>query len=173
MADAPQFLTLRNNRDDPGRVDIGARRAFLVLLAGLLVLALLNTFGQEEHQSTQHSAAATLVVTAPEDVRGGLFFQGRFAVVAKQEIEQATIVLDRGWLEGMHINTIEPSPVSEASRDGRLALDMGHVGAGERIVLYVQFQVNPTNNGRRSQDVELYDGEELLTRVDRTVTVYP
>ena len=37
----------------------------------------------------------------------------------------------------------------------------------------MQFQVNPTNVGRRSADVALYDGEELLAGVDRTVTVFP
>ena len=37
----------------------------------------------------------------------------------------------------------------------------------------MQFQVNPTNVGRRSAAVALYDGNELLARVDRTVTVYP
>jgi hypothetical protein len=73
----------------------------------------------------------------------------------------------------MHINTIEPAPVGEASRDGKLALDLGHVGAGDKVVLYMQFQVNPTNNGRRSQAVELYDDEELLTGVERDVTVWP
>jgi hypothetical protein len=40
-------------------------------------------------------------------------------------------------------------------------------------VLYMQFQVNPTNVGRRSADVGLYDGDELLASVDRTVTVFP
>jgi hypothetical protein len=37
----------------------------------------------------------------------------------------------------------------------------------------MQFQVNPTNVGRRSQDVELYDDTTVLARVDRTVTIYP
>ncbi|MBA2568448.1 MAG: hypothetical protein H0V11_03780, partial [Actinobacteria bacterium] len=45
--------------------------------------------------------------------------------------------------------------------------------AGRKLVVYLQYQVNPTNVGRRSQDVELYDGEVLLTEVDRTVTVFP
>ena len=37
----------------------------------------------------------------------------------------------------------------------------------------LQFQVNPTTVGRRSQAVELYDGSRLVARVNRTVTVYP
>ena len=37
----------------------------------------------------------------------------------------------------------------------------------------MQFQVNPTNVGRRSADVGLYDGEAQIASVDRTVTIFP
>ena len=73
----------------------------------------------------------------------------------------------------MTINTIEPSPVGEGSNDGRLVFDLGHVPAGQRHILFMQIQVNPTNVGRRPQNVRLYDGEQLLATIDRTVTVFP
>ena len=76
-------------------------------------------------------------------------------------------MLAPGWLESTHINTIEPAPVGEASRDGDLALDFGHVAAGDSITVYLQFQVNPNNLGRRSQDVRLYDDTELLATAQR------
>ena len=59
----------------------------------------------------------------------------------------------------MSINTIEPAPVAETSRDGRLALDFGAVRPGERGgPRYLQFQVNPAQGlARRSQDVVLAD----------------
>ena len=88
-------------------------------------------------------------------------------------IEKATLVLDSGWTEQMQINTIEPSPLGEASRDGKLALEFGHLGAGHKLVVWLQFQVNPTNVGRRSQDVALYDGNDAPCDGDRTVTVFP
>jgi hypothetical protein len=40
-------------------------------------------------------------------------------------------------------------------------------------VLYMDFQVNPTNVGRASQDVELRDGDTHITTIERTLTVYP
>jgi hypothetical protein len=40
-------------------------------------------------------------------------------------------------------------------------------------VLYVDFQVNPTNVGRRAAPVTLFDGEEELLTIDRTITVFP
>jgi hypothetical protein len=92
---------------------------------------------------------------------------------ARREIRRATLVLDPGWLEQMHLNTLEPAPIGEASRDGRIALDFGRVPSGRSLLVFMQFQVNPTNVGRHSHDVELHDGETLLARIDRTVTVFP
>jgi hypothetical protein len=37
----------------------------------------------------------------------------------------------------------------------------------------MQLQVNPTNVGKRSHDVRLYDGDELLASLDRTQFVFP
>jgi hypothetical protein len=47
------------------------------------------------------------------------------------------------------------------------------VPAGSKHVFFLHFQVNPTEVGRRPQDVELLDGESPLLHIDRTVTVYP
>jgi hypothetical protein len=94
-------------------------------------------------------------------------------VEAIEEIEDATIVLDRGWLEDITLNTVEPALVGEASRDGKIALQLGRIPSGDQHVLYLHFQVNPTALGLRSQDVELYDGERLLVAFDREAMVWP
>ncbi len=170
----PEGLTLEHHRDLQGRERRPhVRQVLLALLALVLVAGLLNVFGQRPEDSAATVPEARFDVSAPTALRGGLFFQARFRVAAEQEIENATLVLDEGWIEGITLNTLAPSPLGEASRDGRLALDLGRVPAGDEHVLYLQFQVNPTTVGRRSQDVELYDGERLLAAVDRTVTVWP
>jgi hypothetical protein len=64
----------------------------------------------DEPASRRHAELAHRVV-APEAIRGGLYYEGRFTVEAKEEIDHATLVLDGGWTEQMQINTIEPSPV--------------------------------------------------------------
>jgi hypothetical protein len=173
VPDLPQFLTLKQNRDRSERVELALRRTFFSLLALAALAALLNVFGQRPTESLAAASAADLRVFAPGALRGGIYYEGRFTVEAKEDIDHATLVLDGGWTEQLQINTIEPSPVGESSRDGRLALDFGHIDAGHKLVVFLQYQVNPTNIGRRSQDVELYDGEMLLTDVDRTVTVFP
>ena len=114
-----------------------------------------------------------LEVYSPRRVRSGLFFMSRFTIRAERDVEAATLVLDPGWLEGITLNTLVPSPVGEASRDGKIALDLGHVPAGTKHVFFLHFQVNPTEIGRRSQDVALFDGETPLLAIDRTVTIFP
>jgi hypothetical protein len=173
VAELPDGLTASANRDAPFVRFLVPRWITAAMIGVLLVLALLNVFGQRPDPDRAEGDAATLEVYAPTALRGGLFFEGRFTVEAKRDIESATLVLDPGWTESIHINTIEPSPVGEASRDGKLALDFGHVPRGQKLVAYLQFQVNPTNVGRRSQDVVLADGEETLLAIDRDVTIFP
>ena len=173
MRDLPAGLDEARHVHDRGRGALLARWLTATVLTAVVALALLNVFGQRPDTHTAENDVASLEVYAPTRLRGGLFFEGRFTVEAKRDIESATLVLDPGWVESMHINTVEPAPVGEASRDGRLALDYGHVPAGRKLVAYLQFQVNPTNVGRRSQGVELTDGERHLLSVDRSVTVFP
>lgn len=173
MPGAPQELTLRRNRDLEGRHDAHWRRAGVALLGLFLLLGLANLFGQRPGTAHAESGAASLAVYAPAHVRSGLIFEARFHIRARRELKDARLVLGSGWAEGMTFNTIEPSPLGEASRNGDLSLDLGHVPAGNSFVLYVQLQINPTNVGRRPQDVELYDGDTHLLTVHRTITIFP
>ena len=174
MTEAPDGLTLAHHRDLTGREKRPVVRWVVLGLLGLLcLLGLANLFGQRPATDTAESAVARLDLYSPPRLRSGLYFQSRFHIRARQEIEQATLVLDPGWLEGMTLNTLEPGPIGEASRDGRIALELGRIPAGGEHLFFLHFQVNPTNIGRRSQDVELYDGEERLLALDRTVTIFP
>ena len=170
----PQGLTLKHDRDlvDRERRPI-VRRVLVALLAGILVLGLFNLFGQRVDVSSAETSAARLEVSAPTKVRGGIFFQARFRIQAVEDIENAALVLDPDWVEDITLNTVEPSPAEEASRDGRIALELGRIPAGDEHWLYLHFQVNPTAFGPRSQDVDLYDGERLVVSLDRDALVWP
>jgi hypothetical protein len=145
----------------------------LAVLGLVIALGLLNVFGQRPSTSTAAAPSASLEVYSPDRLRGGLIFQSRFRIEAIRELREATLVLDPGWLEGITLNTVAPSPVGEASRDGRLAFELGHIRAGDEYLFFLHFQVNPTTVGRRSADIEIHDGDRLVLRVDRTVTVWP
>jgi hypothetical protein len=171
---APQGIVLRRHRDLVGRRQFAwLRRALLAVVIAFLVLGLLDVFGQRPSTARVEAPAAALELRAPSAVRGGLLFSARFRIEARRDLRNATLVLAPGWLDEMAVNTIEPSPIAQGSRDGRLVLQLGHVPAGRVYVLWMQFQVNPTNVGRRDQDVELDDGPTRILTVDRTLSVFP
>jgi hypothetical protein len=175
VADAPDTLTLKRNRDLEGVLPgIWIRRGVLLLLVAFLAVGLANVFGQRPITETAAVPAAKLTLSAPDRLRGGDLFSARFHIRAHRELKDARLVLEQGWAEGMAINTIEPSPLGEASADGLLSLDLGHVRAGGSYVLYMQFQVNPTNVAwNRPAGVRLLDGDTTLATIHRSLTVFP
>jgi hypothetical protein len=173
-SDVPDLISIARARDLEGRrCEHWIRRGLFVVIAVVPVLALLNVFGQRPETTTSTSSAASLSVKAASHVRGGLIYEARFRITARHELKKAILVLGTGWLEGMTLNTIEPSPLGQASDDGRLRLELGHIPKGHSFVLFVQFQVDPTNVGRRDQTVTLLDGARQLLVEHRKVTVFP
>jgi hypothetical protein len=172
----PDFLTVERHRDWEGRQWERYMPIVLFALALVLpVLALLGVFGQTPSVATAQNpnGAATLTLTAPTAVRSGLLFQARFDIRAHREIKDAVLVLDPGWLESMTLNTSEPTPSSETSKNGSLALDLGNIPAGSLWRQHLEFQANPVNAGSQSQGVTLYDGNVPLLHMNRSIMVWP
>jgi hypothetical protein len=161
------------DEDRGQRVGLIARRVVMTLFLAIALVALSGAFGQRATSSTDAGSLATLRLEAPPTVRGGLFFQARIDVDASRTVGQPRLVFDDGWLEGLQVNSIEPAPESESSRDGRLVLSYGALGPGDRLRVYLQFEVNPTNVGQRSYTLELDDEDRLLARIPRTIRVLP
>jgi hypothetical protein len=168
-----ELFSALGSDDRAGRPGAWARRATIGAFGVVVALALANTFGQRPVASQASGPAARLRLSAPETVRGGLFFQSRLDVRAVRTVEFPRIVLGDGWVEGMQVNSIVPAPEGETSRDGRLVLSYGELAAGDLLRVRLQFQVNPTNVGRRSYAVELDDEARPIARVARTITVLP
>ena len=175
MANVPDAIVLKRDRDLEGRRhDIWVRRGLMSLVAAIPVLALFNVFGQRPDTHTLVGPSASMKIYAPSKLRGGLLYEARFHITARQDIKDAYLVLGTGWAEGMSINTIEPSPVSEASNSGRLSFELGHIGAGKSYIQFMQFQVNPTNVAfGRKQTVWLNNGKDRLLTFSRSVTIFP
>jgi hypothetical protein len=149
------------------------RRALLLAIAVLPILALLNVFGQHPTTTSASSPAVNANVTAPSRLRSGLIFQVRVQVIAHREVKDLKVVFDKGWWESMSVNSTEPEPEEESSENGRVAFSYGKVEAGETHVSWIYFQVNPTNVGQRAENLEVRDGETPLARLHRSVTVFP
>ena len=174
VADAPDTIKVSYHRDLRGRMwQIWVRRALMSLVVVIPMIALFNVFGQRPATSAGTAPAADVKVYAPTHLRGGLLYMARFTIRARQDLKRALLILSPGWAEQITINTIEPSPIGEASSNGRLTLQLGHIAAGSKYVLFMEFQVNPTNVGHRAQDVTLADGNTALVTLHRNITVFP
>lgn len=149
------------------------RRATMTVFVVIVLLALAGFVGQRGTTTHASAPAATLSLGAPKVVRGGLFFQARIEVVARAAIEHPRFVLGRGWAEGMQVNSTTPGPMGEASRDGLIVWSYPSLAAGDRMSIWVQFQVDPTEPGRRDFSLELDDAQRPLARVARKITVMP
>jgi hypothetical protein len=174
MAHVPNEIVLSRDRDLEGRDrELWVRRALFAVAPVVAVLALLNVFGQRPQDTSVTAPAATLRVHAPARVRSGLLYEARFTIEAARRLRNAVLVLAPGWFEGMTVNTIEPSPEAERSVNGETVLELGAIAPGGSHVLYMSFQVNPTNVGRHSQAVRLLDGRRPVLAMPRTITVFP
>ncbi len=174
MTDAPQTLVLKRHRDRQGLGgNLWLRRVLLLVPLALVVAALANLFGQRPTTTTGRSAAAALSVYAPAHARGGLVYAARFTIDAFRDVKQAVLVLDPGWAEQMTTNGTQPQAISQGSMNGKPTYTFGHIPAGRHLTFWLSLQVNPTNVGRRPQDVWLYDGTQLLVHVHRELTVFP
>ena len=170
----PDGISLDRHRDFAGaRAAPWIRRLLLCCVAAIPVLALLNVFGQHPTTSTATSSTASMNVTAPSRLRSGLIFQVRVQIVAHRDIKELEIAFDKGWWESMSVNSIVPEPSEESSDEGKVLLSFGQLGAGHEHVNWIYFMVNPTNVGKRTENVELRDGSTPLLRIHRAVTIFP
>jgi hypothetical protein len=174
VADYPDHLSAGRHRDMEGREhQPWVRRAAITGFVVLLALALANVFGQRSATSRAAGTGADVEVRGPTKVRGGLLFQQRITVHATRDIQYPRIVLGTGFLDGMQINTIEPGAQSESSRDGRPVLSYPAIKAGDKLVVWLQLQVDPTHIGRTDLSVEVDDRATPLAVIPRNLTSFP
>lgn len=174
MAELPEGLTPERNRDLSGPLASPVyRHVLLCCIAVLPILALLNVFGQHSTTSAVHTPAVDVSVTAPSRLRSGLIFQVRVEVRAHRNIKQLEAVFDRGWWEAMSINSIVPEPSESSSEEGQVVLDYGKLEPNEKVVFWIYVQANPTNLGKRREDVEIRDNKTPLAHIHRDITIFP
>jgi hypothetical protein len=146
----------------------------MAVFAAFVLLGLLNVFGQAASTSRASTPAATLTVSSPETLRGGLLYQVSIDIVAKRDLAKAMLVMSPGWFSGLTTNAEVPQPSPQQSDGGRVEFALGALHAGDHRSIHVYFQVNPTTVAwRRAADVELDDGTTREAIVERSITVYP
>src|SRR5712691_2189407 len=92
MADIPDRIVLKRHRDLKSYgFNRWVRYAVLTPIVTLLLLGLFNLFGQRPEKLYAEGPSAKLEVYAPSALRGGLLFEGRFTIYARQELKNAQI----------------------------------------------------------------------------------
>jgi hypothetical protein len=73
----------------------------------------------------------------------------------------------------MSENSVAPNPTDQTSSNGRVTFTYSKLAAGHTLIVWLYFQVNPTNVGKRSEDIQLNDGSHPITSVHRSLTIFP
>lgn len=149
------------------------RRIILLLMLALVVLGLTGMLGQVERTETASSSAALVKVRRPEALRGGLNWPADVRIEAHRRITAPVVVLSEGFIRGMQLNSIEPSPTSERSRGTGLAFSFPTLEPGQSLDLHLQLQVNPTTVGKQDLGVRVESPDMDPLVLPKTVTVLP
>ena len=149
------------------------RRVALLVVAAVPILGLLNIFGQRAAVTTADSAAASLSADSPARVRGGLIFTTKLVITAHGQLNDARLFLARGWFQGMTYNAIAPQPSTQESTGDWVIFDFGRIPARQSVPIWISWQTNPTNVGRHTADLRLYDGSTHVLTLHRTITIFP
>jgi hypothetical protein len=174
VPELPDGIILERHCDLHGRRRyVWVRRGLLCAIGVLPLLALLDVFGQRPSISFANGPAARLSLTAPTRLRSGLIFQVKVTVEAHRNIKKLRLDFDEGWWESMSVNSIVPEPEEETAKNGQVQLTYGDLQPGESFVSRVYFQVNPTNVGKRRENLTVADGETPLVTIHRSLTIFP
>jgi hypothetical protein len=174
VSDAPGDLSVERHLELRGRDwHPWVRRFLLVAVLVLPVLALLDVFGQNESTRSATGAGAALSVEAPGAARAGDQFTATISVTPREHLDDAQIVLAGGWLDQITRNDASPQASNEASRGDRLVMGYGPLDAGQRLVVRLALQVNPTAIGHRDIGVEIDDGGRPVAALPGSMRIYP
>lgn len=149
------------------------RRAALLVVAVIPLLALANVFGQVADVSESVSQSGSLAIDSPLRVRGGLLFTSKIVITPRRRLNDAQLYLDNGWFRDMTLNGITPQPSSQSAQGQWQVWDFGTMPAGVAYTIWISWQTDPVNIGTASQTVELYDGKAKLMTTRRTLTIFP
>jgi hypothetical protein len=98
---------------------------------------LLNLFGQRAGMDGVQGPAASLLISSPAHVRGGLIFTTQIVITPHRELQDALLYLDYGWFADMSLNGIAPQPSTESARGQWQVWDFGKIPAGAAYRIWI------------------------------------
>lgn len=153
----------------------GLRRLLKALVIGLPLLAALLGYlgGGAPSVFRAASPRAALTVETPGILRGGNWFETRMIVEPRVDVADLAIAVDQRLWRRMSVDTLIPDPESVEATDGRYTYRFGPLRAGERLVVKIDGQIQPTGPRRLQGRVSARDGERVLASAPVSVVVLP
>lgn len=146
----------------------------LGILALILAVALLGFLGGAPAPTLRAAnTAASLAVTSPDRLRNGMFFETRISAVARRPIADAVIAVPAAMWRDITVNTMIPTPAEEEFVAGEFRFHFGPLGAGERLGLKIDGQMNPPRFSSSAGRIRLIDGEAEIVALPVTLKVIP
>jgi len=166
-------LELARHRDLVGRHEHWGRRVVTAVLVVFVLLAAANQFGQQPSTSRVAATSASMTVSTPSRLRQGLVFQTRVDLTATRTLARPSLTLSGGWFDGVTLNSVQPSPASQASAGSGVVFTFPRLSAGRRMSVWFEWSVNPTTVAwQRAERITLADHAPVLT-LHRSVTIFP
>ncbi len=167
-------LELARHRDLVGRREHWGRRAVTAVLVVFVLLAAANQFGQQPSTSRAATANASMTVSTPSRLREGLIFQTRVDLTAGRTLARPSLTLSGGWFDGVTLNSVQPSPMSQASAGPGVVFTFPTLPAGRRMTVWFEWSVNPpTVAWQRGVQITLAARATPLLTLHRSVTIFP
>jgi hypothetical protein len=169
-------LSREFNLDLEGRaLEPWIRRALLTLLALFVLGGLMSLMGQTPTTIRSEGERGAVSLTTPPTLRGGLMFQTKITIEAgpSAPLHSPELVLSKGFLDGLTLNTLEPGPAEEESDADHLTLTFPRLDPGKATTVWIDYQVNPTTVGARTQELALLDDGDPVADVALPVEVLP
>lgn len=146
----------------------------ILVLGALLVAALLGVFGGGKSVPVRaDTSTATFIISTPQTLRSGLFFETRILVAAHRAIDDVVIAVPPELWRDQTINTMIPSPEKEAGEDGIFRFHYGPLAAGKTLTIKFDGQLNPPLFAGTRGTIVLQDGDRPVASLTLSYRVWP
>ena len=146
-----------------------------ILILGSLLLAAILGFagGQPSPPHTADFGVARLTVKTPLIIRNGEFFETDLTLTAETPLDDAVIAVTPALWHDLTVNTMIPAPAEESFEDGYFHFSYGPLGAGERLHVKIDGQINPPLFAGTRGEIALFDGDRRVGTMPLGIRVLP
>lgn len=147
--------------------------ASLAVLGAILATALTGVLGGRTTTVERNNAAVAAEIQVPTILRNGEFFEMRVKIDARRRIDKLRLGIGSRIWRDVTVNTMLPAATDEIYQDDAYRFTFGQLESGNRFVVKIDSQINPSRRGRAQGTIDILDGDTVLVSVPLRITVLP